>query len=48
MQAAVNFARYTNYGAGDGEVIAIGEVGDLGESPDGGDSYPGTSPRWAV
>ena len=45
-QPAVNFARYTNYGAGDGEVIAIGEVGDLGESPDGGDSYPGTSTRW--
>ena len=41
-QAAANFARYIDYGEGDGETIAITEVGNLGESPDGGMSYPGT------
>ena len=41
-QGAVNFARYIDYGEGDGETIAITEVSGLGESPDGGLSYRGT------
>ena len=41
-QDAVNFARYIDYGEGEGETIAITEVSSLGESPDGGLSYPGT------
>ena len=41
-QDAVNFARYIDYGEGEGETIATTEVSGLGESPDGGVSYPGT------
>ena len=41
-QDADNFARYIDYGEGDGESIMIAEVTDLGESPDDGLSYPGT------
>jgi hypothetical protein len=41
-QGATNFARYIDYGEGEGEEIATTEVSGLGESPDGGLSYPGT------
>ena len=41
-QGAVNFVRYIDYGEGDGETIAVAEVIGLGDSPDGGLSYPGT------
>ena len=41
-KAAVNFARYMDYGEGEGDTIAITEVSGLGESTDDGHSYSGT------
>ena len=41
-QPGVNFARYRAYGSGEGETITTTEVSGLGESSDGGVSYPGT------